>query len=201
MRLLFMSAVLAALLLPAVPLHAQAMRSALPVDTWAFGASGEMAWSQDRGGHTHADAGLDASVERRVRRVGKRDVLGIRVQVARGTGNGHEDGFAYTRLLAGLIRHACLKEHECYGNEGYAVYFVGGGGFYLLTRSDADRAILTGGASLREAQLAKPSVFGGIGVDRTLGTRRATLRTELRVYSIGSDVQAAVAVGVQLHLR
>lgn len=188
-------------LLSAVRVHAQELRDALPISTWAFGASGEMSWSRDRWGDPHVDGGFDANVERRLLRVGKRDVLGVRVQLGRGAGDGYDGGFGYTRLLAGVIRHACLRQDECYGDEGYAFYFVGGGGAYLVTSSGAGPSALVDSASFPAKRRARPSVFAGFGSDRKLGTPRMTLRMEMRLYSIGTDLQAAASLGVQIHIR
>lgn len=71
---------------------------------------------------------------------------------------------------------------------------------YLLTRSGADPFSLIDGASLPAVRRTVPSVFAAMGIDRKLGTRRASLRMEMRVSSIGAQLQTAVGLGLQLHV-
>jgi hypothetical protein len=187
------AAVAAAVLLAAAsPGDAQAPAGPR-MSRWAFGAAGELLLREDIPYRDDVDEGFTASLERRIIRLGpqERDVLGIRVQVGRGPGDWRADGLSYTRLLAGVIRHACVGKDECYGKEGRLVYLFAGGGVYRLPSP---------GAAAPSAPRTRPSVFGGLGMDRKLGTGRTTLRMEFGGASIGTELHAAISMGLQVHI-
>jgi hypothetical protein len=188
-----MSAVVAVFLLAAAaPGYAQAPNGPR-MSTWAFGASGDLQLREDRQNRDDVDEGFVASVERRVIRLGPRgrDVLGIRVQMGSGPGDWRVDGQSYTRLLAGVIRHGCVGKDECYDNKGRVVYLFAGGGVYRL-RSP--------GAAVPTVPRTRPSAFGGLGMDRKLGTGRVTLRMEFGGASIGTELHTAISLGLQVHI-
>ena len=163
------------------------------MSTWAFGVAGDLLLREDEPNRDDVDEGYTASVERRIVRLGPegRDILGIRVQVGRGPGDWRVDGQSYTRLLAGVIRHACVGKDECYGNEGRVTYLFAGAGVYRVT---------TPGATAPTEPRTRPSSFGGLGMGRKLRTGRTTPRMEFGGASIGTELHAAISMGLQVHI-
>lgn len=190
-RPLLSAAVATFLLAAATPVHAQAPR-APRMSTWSFGAAVDLLLRENKSNRDNVDEAFVASVERRFVRLGPRgrDALGIRVEVGRGPGDWRVDGLSYNRLLVGVIRHGCIGNDECYDNEGRVAYLFAGGGIYRTSQ----------GAAAPAAPRMRPSVFGGLGMDRRLGKGRTTLRMEFGGASIGNELHTAISVGLQVHI-
>jgi hypothetical protein len=200
---LLRSAVLAALLLaPGTHAAAQDSRGAQRLGTWAIGASAGL-WDHLDPSRRPDDVNVavDASIERRFNWCPDGGGRAIRVQVGRGAGGGRGGpGFDYTRLTVGTIHHI-FHGRDYSGVEG-AVYVAAGGGAHVLTpATDLPHVLVTDGKSLSEGRRTRPSAFGGIGWDLWLGTRRATVRGEAQLYSIGSRFYGSASLGLQVHFR
>lgn len=139
-----------------------------------------------------ANLALDASVERRINR-SREGGTAVRVQV--GWGRGRGPGFEYDRLMIGVL-HDLWRSRDYSGLE-YAVYIAGGGGAHSVTPANLSAGLVRAGRS--PSQGTQPSVFGAIGADGwVFGTRRAALRGEYQLYSIGSQIYGSMSLGVQL---
>jgi hypothetical protein len=192
--------VIAALLLLAdTPVRAQETRSAMAAGTWSIGTSAEFDLRNDTLGKVDVGAGFDANVERRVSHVGKRDVLGIRIQVGRAPAGWSSDGLSSARLLAGVVRHRCFIPDVCYGSDGYVAYFLAGGGVRWVARAGGVSATAEG-RSFPTGGGTKPAAFAGIGLNRKLGTQRASFRLEFRAHVTGTKPHTEVSVGFQAHV-
>ena len=177
--------------------HAQAPApSSEPRSAWALGASAGL-WGRLALGprdEKTANLALDAGVERRINR-SREGGTALRVQM--GWGRGRGPGFEYDRVMIGVL-HDLWRSRDYSGLE-YAVYIAGGGGAHVVTPvTNLSTDLVRAGRSPSHG--TRPSAFGAIGADGwVFGTRRATLRGEYQLFSIGHRIYGSMSLGVQLH--
>jgi hypothetical protein len=175
--------------------HAQAPPSE-PRSAWALGASAGL-WgrlAQRPLDEKTANLALDASVERRIN--GFPDGGGaIRVQL--GWGRGRGPGFEYDRAMIGVLHY--LWRSRDYSGLEYAVYIAGGGGAHAVTPvTNLTTDLVRAGRP--PSQGTQPSGFAAVGADGwVFGKRRAALRGEFQLYSVGRHIYGSMSLGVQLH--
>lgn len=174
--------------------HAQTP-SPEPRSAWGLGASAGL-WGRLGVGPTDdktANVTLDASVERRIN-ASRQGGTAVRAQV--GWGRGRGSGFKYERGMIGVL-HDLWRSRDYSGLE-YAVYIASGGGVHVVTpAANLSGAFVKEGRS--PSQGTRPSAFGAIGADGwVFGTRRATLRGEYQLYSVGRRIYGSMNLGLQL---
>jgi hypothetical protein len=147
-------------------------------------------------GEKTANLTVDVSIERRVGWSSDGGGRAIRVQM--GTGRGRGPGFEYNRVMIGTIRH--LGRSRDHSDTQYAVFIAAGGGAHIVAAGDLSGTLVGGGRSPSEG--TRPSLFGGLGADGwVFGSRRATLRGEYQLFSIGRRIYGSLGIGVQFHFR
>ena len=176
--------------------HAQALPSE-PRSAWALGASAGL-WGRLAVGppdEKTANLALDASVERRVNQFPDGGGVAIRVQL--GWGRGRGPGFEYDRAMIGVLHY--LWRSRDYSGLEYAVYIAGGVGAHAVTPvTNLTTDLVRAGRP--PSQGTRPSAFAAMGADGwVFGTRRAALRGEYQLYSVGRHIYGSMSLGVQLH--
>ena len=156
---------------------------AVPVGAWTAGGSAGL-WDRvptdsehgRRNGHA-----VDLLLQRRVGAAADAGASSIRVDVGRGRGaESGQPGFDYRRVLVGVERPFVSASRA-----PFHVYTAFGGGAYL-ERSPGVRS-------------TKPSVFGALGMDVSLGSSPLSITAEAQLHSIGASLFGTTSLGTRVH--